>query len=351
MLRRKLLIILFTLTGLLMGLAIAALLALQGLFADLNHISTQASAVADKSSHLTQTISTVEVELHKLRAGQTRHLDVLINTVEMMRDQARDVGEHYVMRDPAIQPVYERTVAKIDEFEQHVGELATAQDPVLASLYTLRSLVVAADLREDILKITRFAHEHVQQEQRMLTQRFRWLVIGMAVGFLFVINISIVLLLRTATLVLRPVGQLVQASRELALEHFDHRVTVGANDEFDELANAYNHLAQQLQDNEQRKLEMIGQVALTLNHELNNAIAIIELQLNLLKRQSGGNAAFEGRLREIHESLQRMAKVVESLKRVRRIVLTDYVAGMKMLDLERSVEDEGLPHPFPMPGG
>ena len=37
------------------------------------------------------------------------------------------------------------------------------------------------------------------------------------------------------------------------------------------------------------------------------------------------------------ESLRRMAGTVESLKRVRRIVLTDYISGTKMLDLPRSI--------------
>jgi hypothetical protein len=35
--------------------------------------------------------------------------------------------------------------------------------------------------------------------------------------------------------------------------------------------------------------------------------------------------------------------VVESLKHVRRIVLTDYTKGLKMLDLERSVTDDEEP--------
>jgi pyruvate-formate lyase-activating enzyme len=45
-------------------------------------------------------------------------------------------------------------------------------------------------------------------------------------------------------------------------------------------------------------------------------------------------------LREIHESLSRMTRTVQALKNVRRIVLTDYVAGVKMLDLEQSAKEE-----------
>ena len=107
------------------------------------------------------------------------------------------------------------------------------------------------------------------------------------------------------------------------------------------MATSFNNLAGQLQSNEQRKLQTLAQVALTLSHELNNAGAIIELQLKLLGKQSSGNPAFERCLRQIHESLARMTRTVDLLTKVRRIVLTDYVEGLKMLDLERSVEEDG----------
>jgi signal transduction histidine kinase len=89
-------------------------------------------------------------------------------------------------------------------------------------------------------------------------------------------------------------------------------------------------------------METLGQVAVTLNHELNNSIAIIQLQLRLVSRQSSGGPDDETarRLRQIHESLGRMAAVLQSLKSLRRIVLTDYMPGMKMLDLERSVRPD-----------
>ena len=65
---------------------------------------------------------------------------------------------------------------------------------------------------------------------------------------------------------------------------------------------------------------------------------IIQMQLELLKRSTQGNEGQERYLRQIRDNLERMAKTVEALKRVRRIVLTDYVAGQQMLDLEKSTE-------------
>jgi len=91
-------------------------------------------------------------------------------------------------------------------------------------------------------------------------------------------------------------------------------------------------------------MEVLGQVALTMNHELNNVINIIELQLMLVSKSAEGSGAaprsgaLEGHLKQIRESLGRMTKVVDELRHARRIVLTDYTAGMKMLDLHRSAQ-------------
>jgi signal transduction histidine kinase len=158
-----------------------------------------------------------------------------------------------------------------------------------------------------------------------------------------VITASVMMMVRMGRMVLRPVERLVEASRRLGREEYDFRVKIRATDEFGELAAAYNRLAEQLSANERRKLETLGQAAVMLNHELNNAGAIIKLQLSLLERQNAGSPAFARALVQIHESLARMTVTLERLKHVRRIVLTDYAggaAGVKMLDLEKSVAEE-----------
>jgi nitrate/nitrite-specific signal transduction histidine kinase len=183
----------------------------------------------------------------------------------------------------------------------------------------------------------RVLREHVGEEQAALGRYFRALVLALTIAALVMVNVAIVVLLRTARVVLAPVEALVEGSRELAAERFDHRVRVDQHDEFGELALAYNSLAAQLQANEERKAETLRQLAVTLNHDLNNSMAVIELQLGQLDRQTGGNPALAGHLREIRSYLGRMSRMVASLKNIRRVVLTDYAPGQKMLDLERSV--------------
>ncbi len=341
MLRHKLLVILFSLTALLMVLAVAALWSLQRVFVDLDHLHNRAAVAVDQVNELSTTLSGIEVELYELQTGRQHHLDGLIDAVETMQRLSGQLGTHDLFDEPSILRDYEDLVGQIDGFEARVGVLATAQDRDLTLRYNLLALDAVSQMRQKLLRIARHVQRHARDEQAALTGRFRWLVVAIAIGFLIVINGSILLMMRAAGMVLRPVARLVQASRELAHENFAHRVTVGQQDEFDELARAYNQLAEKLQENEQRRIQTLKQMALTLNHELNNAIATIELQLTLLRRRSGPDVALEKNLGQIHDNLQRMAQVISSLKQLRRVVLTDYADGVKMLDLRESIREDG----------
>jgi nitrogen fixation/metabolism regulation signal transduction histidine kinase len=212
--------------------------------------------------------------------------------------------------------------------------------PVIALL--LAMTVVAILLLQGVLRdLDRIQHDSagISGSVEEVARHFRWVVLGLGITFLVVINVSVVVLIRMATAILRPVDKLVLATRELSHEHFNHRVTLEEHDEFDELASAYNRLAEHLQQTEQRRIEVLGQVALALNHELNNAMGTIQLQLDLLSRRAGANPLIERRLHTIQNGMARMKETVQSLKSARRIVLTDYAPGVKMLDLAQSLRE------------
>jgi two-component system sensor histidine kinase MtrB len=175
--------------------------------------------------------------------------------------------------------------------------------------------------------------------EAMLTS-LRSIVIGLTIVFLVLIHVSAFILMRMAAAIVRPMDMLTAATNELAAGHFDHRIDLTGPDEFAQLAGAFNDLASKLQEQEQRKMELLSQAALTLNHELNNCISIIQLQLRLVSRDMSSQPQMEQHLCQIRGSLERMTSTVRSLKQIRRIVLTDYIAGMKMLDLEKSVQSD-----------
>jgi hypothetical protein len=345
MLRRKMLTFLAGLVVLLVVASAAAIWMLQDVLGALDQVNTQDAAVVETTNRMGTEINEIEIELRAIEIGRSRHLDGLIEHLEELKGDTAAFGAGYEQPLPEAKALYERITGNLAVFEKEVGMVATLPEEGLARTHMEAALEASMGLRQDIWQAGRMMREHTALKQREAIGWFRWVVLGLAGVFLVVINVSVMMMVRMGQMVLRPVERLVEASRRLGHEEYDYRVQLRADDEFGELAAAYNRLAEQLQANERRKIETLAQAAVTLNHELNNAGAIIKLQLQLLERQSTGTPAFARALVQIHESLARMTATLERLKHVRRIVLTDYAGGaegVKMLDLERSVEEEAV---------
>lgn len=232
-----------------------------------------------------------------------------------------------------------RILASLPGFADRIDALALTNGP--GTYYTARDEVLRSHiaLQTDVLDLTRLARAFASDSQTAMTNRFRWVVLGVAIASILVVNISILVVLRTVGLVLRPMEEIVDATTVWSGERFDHRIALDQPDEFGQLARALNQMADRLEVNETRKIETLQQTARMLNHELNNALAIISLQVQLLDRSRNASPELKDRLDRIRACLARMTNTVDSLKQVRRIVLTDYVPGEKMLDLPRSISE------------
>jgi hypothetical protein len=338
MLRRKLLIAYGSLVILLAALAVPTVWGLQRVLAGLDHVNTEARKIVDDVARLNMTITAVEIELYQLQLGRQRHLDTLIADVTAARELIDGIGKHYVVHEPRAAPFYRDLVEKFPALMRQVGSLATAQDAALARKYNIEALSTAMAMRENVRRIDRLTGAHARDEQAELTRHFRWLVVGIALGCLLVINVSIVVLLRAGNMVIAPLTELVETSRKLTGGHADDHLHRPGDDEFVQLTEAYRSLGRQLETQEQRRMETLQQTAVTLNHELNTAMEAIGLQLEVMRRRTHNNEDVEPCLRNIRTSLGRMAETVDSLTRIQRIVVTDYLAGIKMLDLKRSTE-------------
>jgi nitrate/nitrite-specific signal transduction histidine kinase len=327
MLRRKLLIRIGLLITAFVAGAVGAIWLLQDALSDIDRTNADAAVLIGGIQSVGSAVTSIQVA----REGPGDAGSSVADSVKRLQDAMDGIGAHHAAQGPdgPAAPAYNRLRGLISEF------LERNTDPQHArSIEALTSTVAVQAAVQNLGAVLR---THVADEQASLGRHFRALVLGLTLAALVMVNVAILVLLRTAQVVLNPVAALVDGSRELAAEHFDHRVTIAQNDEFGELAHAYNHLAEQLQAIEERKAEALRQLAVTLNHDLNNAMAVIELQLGLLDRQAGGNPTLAKHLREIRCNLARMTGTVASLKNIRRVVLTDYSPGQKMLDLERSV--------------
>ncbi len=336
MLRHKLLFILAILVLLMLGTALASVLLMQNVLRDMQHISDIAMLDTTATNKLRTTITVIEADLLAWQRSSDTNPGRLESSLKSLSNQIHQLQSFYHIQNLGSDP-FQRLNQTLVTLKQHIASIKTAtQETKITHINSAISEVRL--MKQEILEHANFALDSMKREQHAVTKRFRWMVLGLTATFILLINVSIIFLLRAASFVLKPVDRLVEASRYLAREDYTHRVEISRQDEFDELANAFNNLAQQLQMNEQRKIETLHQVARTLSHELNNAISIIELQLSMVAKSSSLNQAGGKQLELIHETLQHMNKTVFSLTQVRRVVLTDYIKGVKMLDLKRSTE-------------
>jgi len=336
MLRRKLLMTLALLTLLMLGTALSSVLLMQKALGDLEHINNTTITDATVSSSLGKSLATIEAELLRWSQSSTLDTDLLNNSRLSMKIEIEKLRSDYSSK--------KITHAKIIHLTSAWSNLDRSLDSVIAASANSKASHAGAALastnlmRQSILNHTDFAFANMRAEQQDHAAVFRMFAISLAAVFVVLINAFIIILMKTASSVLKPVDSLVEASRHLAREEYHYRVDTGQNGEFAELAEAFNHLAMNLESNEQRKLETLQQVARTLNHELNNAIAIIELQLRMVANSPDYDHASGKQLKLIHDTLHQMNNTVTSLSQVRRVVLTDYTEGVQMLDLKLSTQ-------------
>lgn len=345
MLRRKLLLVLGSLIVLLLVAALSAILLLHDVLGDLDHASTEVVGATAKPRLVEQAVSALDAELYRLRGRQAASSEAARGAAASLDRRVEGLLDPGLLPEEAV-GIALRLHELLPDLHAQLAAYAGTDDPAQQEGAVTRAIEISTVMRSDVADISRIAYEHGALEYEQVVRKFRGAAIVLGIGFLVLLNASIVVVLRAATMVLKPLDELTDASRRLGREEFDHRIAVDRTDEFGELAHSYNSLAAQLQANEERKVETLQQVARTLSHELNNAISTIELQLTMVDRRKGDDQALAKPLRQIHQTLGRMSRTIDALKRVRKIVLTDYLSGVKMLDLERSVAEDSPPgHP------
>jgi CheY-like chemotaxis protein len=85
-------------------------------------------------------------------------------------------------------------------------------------------------------------------------------------------------------------------------------------------------------ESQAKKLEGISQMAVTLNHEINNPLGIVLGQTHLLKQDIvNGDPSWEERLGVIEEQIHRIAKLTQKLRQITKAKETDYIDDRKMI--------------------
>lgn len=329
MLRQKFMLVLGVIVALHVVMALLSIALLHAVFRDLDAAGVAAVDSATAVQRLSAELSAARRNVDGMAESAPVPPQTLAAAAGPLRDHLEALAEHELMREP-------RTTLLRAQLEQQLNRISSGSAPITASAYRIGLSV----FQDELGSLEAVTGDLAEQKREDISAKFRLASLGLGIVFILVINATVMVMSRMVSMIVKPVDTLVDASRRLAREEFGHRVELDRSDEFAELAGAYNALADQLQQNEQRKVETLHQVARTLNHELNNAIAVIELQITHLARRTRGDDAQAERLREIHRTLERISRTVRALTHVRRIVLTDYTSGVSMLDLDRSVQEE-----------
>lgn len=250
--------------------------------------------------------------------------------------------------------------AELDELKVLAGSVAAANAGVLAiartrngTRYTseaderLQQRLDALDTRRRALtlKVEVFAdHARARARASQLAAQELWgsatagVVLLLAVALASAIVFAIVLARRIA----KPIERLAEVARRVGGGEITARSGAYRPDEVGELARVFDQMVSDLQAAQVRlgrseRLAGIGELTVTLQHELNNPIQGILGALRLvLQDVEGMTESTREAIDMIHEATTRMSVVVDKLRRITEPVSKTYLGNIQMLDLDKS---------------
>ncbi|MNI08314.1 Heme sensor protein HssS [compost metagenome] len=94
--------------------------------------------------------------------------------------------------------------------------------------------------------------------------------------------ISLLAMLVVAKQLIRPITQLTEATKQISQEKYDHLIQIKRRDEIGQLAESFNEMTKQLQQNDQSRKEFISNVS----HDFQSPLLNIQGYADLLKSQT-----------------------------------------------------------------
>jgi len=132
----------------------------------------------------------------------------------------------------------------------------------------------------------------------------------------------------------RPLRQLTSGAEAIARGDLGHRVEVSGPAEIEELATAFNAMAESLERSEALRRRMVGDVA----HELRNPIAALRAQAEAVAE--GVMPLDEARMRSMVDDLEQLSRLVHELQELAVADAGGLTYDMQRIDLCAVVERE-----------
>lgn len=231
-----------------------------------------------------------------LREEYCDRFDDFVRSLERYRKQ---LDLNNIDRDPRLGgDFHERqTLAKIDEVVERMGGTDISNslktDWLLDRSYVSMLCDEADELRCLVAELPSYLHKQFQVLSRDVRAQYRTAIViawTNAIIALVLLGTSIRMFYKWFA---KPLGILVQGSREVAGGNYNHRVKLDTNDEIGELADAMNEMTTQFQETRDdldrqvrertnqvvrsEQLASVGFLAAGVSHEINNPLASIAL--------------------------------------------------------------------------
>ncbi len=176
------------------------------------------------------------------------------------------------------------------------------------------------------------------------------------VGALAGVAAAVVVSAITTGRIVGPLRAMMQASRRIAAGDYHHRVRLASQDELGELAASYNRMAEALEQTEQRRLALIGNVAHELRTPLTSIRGVMEGMVDGVIEPEP--AALLDVQREVAR-LQRLVADLEELSRAeagqiplqRQPVAPAELIGAAAARLQPQFDDKGVELTLDLPDG
>lgn len=162
------------------------------------------------------------------------------------------------------------------------------------------------------------------------------LLFSVAAG-LMIAGISSILISRQIT---KPLRSITQASREIAKGNFDQRVNVktpNGGDELIQLGHSFNQMAEQLEQNDKMRRQLVGDIS----HELRTPLTAIKGSMEGLI--DGVLVNDESTYNQIYQEADRLQRLVEDLQELNRVEGSAFNIEKKKLKVADLIQDAVTP--------
>lgn len=276
----------------------------------------QLHKVGIKREDLVIRIQQVASDRNALGTRYNRRLDEIVLDVKRLEESVKGcLGCHH---DPVVSKRLEELVNHTEEYKNALSRLITTSANIIRLGFLEDETVrIEADLlkaaREAAFTANRRLEEKTESALGSIKEAQGILFCTLAGGLLSAIIIAF-FLMKSLT---KPLNELLLATRRIANGYLDHRIMLKSKDEFEELANSFNRMTEDLKKSQTQliqsaKLAAIGELASNIAHEINNPLTSILGYAGLIKAEIDPNARMED-LEIIEKEALRAREIIKNL--------------------------------------